>query len=140
MFGGPIIAFAFVALWAYCIFDVIRTDDSSVQNLPKMFWLLIVIFVPTIGSAAWLLLGRPSSANLQIRRERRPRPEAPNKPPSGSSERPRPSPEDHAAKREEALKRYMAEREEMLQQREAEVRRLEDELRRRERGDEGPPG
>jgi hypothetical protein len=135
MFGGGIFALAVLALWAYCIFDVIRTDDTSVQNLPKMFWLLIVIFVPTIGSIAWLLLGRPSGASWELSGPQRSRP-APPAPPTGFSEPPRPSPEDHAAKREEALKRYMADREEQLRKREEEVRRLEDELRRREHGDD----
>jgi hypothetical protein len=135
MFGGGIFALAVLALWAYCIFDVIRTDDTSVQNLPKMFWLLIVIFVPTIGSIAWLLLGRPQGAGFELRGPQTSRP-APSTPPTGFSEPPRPSSEDHAAKREEALKRYMAEREELLRNREEEVRRLEEELRRKERGDE----
>ena len=48
-----------LALWVYCILDVIATDDSLARNLPKGMWLLIVIFLPDIGSLAWLLLGRP---------------------------------------------------------------------------------
>jgi hypothetical protein len=46
-------------LWLYCIFDVISTDEAMMRNLPKGAWLLIVIFLPDVGSLAWLLLGRP---------------------------------------------------------------------------------
>jgi hypothetical protein len=49
-------------LWIYCILDVIATESILVRNLPKMAWLLIVIFVPTVGSIAWLALGRPPYA------------------------------------------------------------------------------
>jgi hypothetical protein len=35
-----------------------------VRNLPKTFWILLIIFLPTIGSVAWLLLGRPEKTRL----------------------------------------------------------------------------
>ncbi len=59
---GALASLVFIALWVYCVFEVIQTDEVIVRNLPKMIWLLIVIFVPTIGSIAWLLLGRPEGA------------------------------------------------------------------------------
>ena len=58
--GGLIL----LALYIYCIFDVIATDEVLIRNLPKTVWVLIVIFVPTIGSLAWLLLGRPPYAGF----------------------------------------------------------------------------
>jgi hypothetical protein len=64
IFGGGLIGLAILALWIYCIFDVIATDEALARNLPKIVWLLIVIFVPTIGSIAWLLLGRPEKAGF----------------------------------------------------------------------------
>ena len=51
-----------LALWIYCIFDVISTDEALIRNLPKTLWLIIVIFLPDVGSIAWLLLGRPMYA------------------------------------------------------------------------------
>jgi len=44
-----------LALWVFCIVDVIRTEDYRYQNLPKMAWLAIVIFLGDIGSIAWLV-------------------------------------------------------------------------------------
>lgn len=59
LFEEGLIPVLLLALWMYCIFDVIATDEGLARNLPKGFWLLIVIFLPDIGSLAWLLLGRP---------------------------------------------------------------------------------
>lgn len=63
-FGGGLLALMVLALWVYCILDVIATDDSAVRNLPKMLWLFVVIFIPTVGSVAWLILGRPQGTKF----------------------------------------------------------------------------
>ena len=57
--GGGLIGFLLIALWLYCIFDVIATDDVLIRSLPKLAWQLIVVVLPTNGSNAWLALGRP---------------------------------------------------------------------------------
>ncbi len=51
-------------LWVYCILDVIASESMLVRNLPKLVWLLIVVFLPDIGSIAWLLMGRPKGAGF----------------------------------------------------------------------------
>src|SRR4051794_22176138 len=51
-----------LGLWIYCIFDAISTDASMVRNLPKNFWIILVIILPDVGSIAWLVLGRPERA------------------------------------------------------------------------------
>jgi hypothetical protein len=48
-----------LALWIFCIFDVITTDQHACRNLPKMAWLLIVFLLPDIGSIMWLIAGSP---------------------------------------------------------------------------------
>lgn len=50
-----------LALWVFCILDVITTDEHAVRNLPKMLWLIIVLILPDIGSILWLVAGRPRS-------------------------------------------------------------------------------
>lgn len=57
--GPGAVGLLVLALWVYAIVDVIRTDEVLVRSLPKMLWLLIVLFIPTLGSLLWLLLGRP---------------------------------------------------------------------------------
>ena len=61
-YTGGLIGLALLALWVYCIFDVIATDEILIRSLPKMAWLFIVIILPDIGSIAWLALGRPQFA------------------------------------------------------------------------------
>ena len=57
---------AFVALfmfWIWALLDCIATDSAMCRNLPKPMWILIVVFIPDIGSLLWLLLGRPEKAS-----------------------------------------------------------------------------
>ncbi|WP_109509237.1 PLD nuclease N-terminal domain-containing protein [Nocardioides speluncae] len=58
IFIGPVIAI----LWLYCVVNVITSRDDEVRHLPKVWWLLIVLFFPLAGSVAWLAAGRPASA------------------------------------------------------------------------------
>jgi hypothetical protein len=132
--GRGIFALAALALWVYCVFDVIRTDQSNIQNLPKMAWLMIVILVPPIGPIAWLLLGRPRGTSFRLSSTEY-RPDAPPAPreQQGFPERQIPD-ADYQRRREEAIRRHQEEREEELKAREEELKRLEEELRRREQG------
>ncbi|QXC40720.1 PLDc N-terminal domain-containing protein [Rhodococcus qingshengii] len=49
-------------LWIFCIVDVITRDDAYIQYLPKVVWILIIIFLPTLGSVLWLVVGRGQNA------------------------------------------------------------------------------
>jgi len=131
IFGGGLFAFALLALWIYCIVDVIATNESLIRNLPKLVWLLIVILVPTIGSIVWLLLGRPERTGFA---------------PGDSTFRaePRGTRLDHSERRSLGTmapdddERYLAElddRTKRLRDWEADLRRREDELRHRDEDD-----
>ncbi|MGI9605672.1 MAG: PLD nuclease N-terminal domain-containing protein [Acidimicrobiales bacterium] len=52
------------ALWIWAVFDVIATDRVLVRNLDKTLWIMLVIFIPTVGAVAWLALGRPAGAGF----------------------------------------------------------------------------
>ena len=42
-----------LALWVYCLIDVIgRSDEGAIRHLPKLWWLLLVLFFPLVGSIA----------------------------------------------------------------------------------------
>ncbi len=47
------------ALVVYCVIDIIGTPAQRVRNLPKMVWLILVLFFPLLGSIAWFAAGRP---------------------------------------------------------------------------------
>lgn len=63
----------FLALWIFCIVDVITTPEQDVRNLPKVVWLILVVLLVDIGSLAWLIAGRnwgaktgsPTSRNVR---------------------------------------------------------------------------
>ena len=132
LYGGGIVALALLALWIYCIVDVIATDEALIRNLPKMVWLLIVIFVPTVGSIVWLLLGRPERAGFA---------------PGDSSYRAEPrggwadrrSPRSTGVMAPDDDPRFLAEVDERarkLREWEDDLKRREDDLRKREEGEE----
>jgi len=50
-------AFYFLLVIAALI-DIITRDDSRVQHLPKVLWMLLVIVLPLIGSILWFAVGR----------------------------------------------------------------------------------
>lgn len=62
LFVPGIAGIVVLALWVYCLFDVIASEAMLIRNLPKMAWLLIVLLLGVFGSVAWLLLGRPLNA------------------------------------------------------------------------------
>jgi len=66
IFGDGVVALALLVLWIFCILDVISTEEVLCRNLPKYFWLIIVIILPDVGSIAWLLLGRPVGAGFRL--------------------------------------------------------------------------
>lgn len=55
-----------IALMVFCLVDCIQTEPAEVRNLPKLAWIALIIIVPLVGSIAWLLAGRPSSATAGV--------------------------------------------------------------------------
>lgn len=95
IYGGGLLGLAVLALWLYCIFDVISTQEALVRNLPKMLWLVLVVILPAVGSISWLVLGRPAGAGFTPGETGYRRPEARSRPaprPIGQRTRPSSSP------------------------------------------------
>lgn len=65
IFGG-VLSLALLALWLYAILEVITTDSALCRHLPKGAWLILVIFLPSVGSIAWLIAGRPENKRFGI--------------------------------------------------------------------------
>lgn len=60
--GGLGLGVILTALWVYCLLEVIMTDEHLVRNLPKLTWVVIVLFTFEVGAVAWLVAGRPQSS------------------------------------------------------------------------------
>jgi len=121
-----LVGLALLALWLYCIYDVITTDEVLIRHLPKMPWLMIVIFLPDIGSIIWLIAGRPEKASF--------RPGGTTTSSFWKSTGPEDKPGYGAGLDLDSLSPIVREREERAQMRmrEEQLRRREEELRRRE--------
>ena len=120
-----------LALWLYAIFDVIATDEALMRNLPKPVWLLIVIFLPDVGSLAWLLLGRPLYAGWRPGDTTRRAPRrviGPEDRDDFPTSNPRPAPPRPLESKENELAAW-----------EERLRRREEELRRRQEDDGEDP-
>ncbi|MET0838287.1 MAG: PLDc N-terminal domain-containing protein [Marmoricola sp.] len=57
-------------LWVFSLIDVIGSDEGAIRHLPKLWWLLIVLFFPFVGSVAWLVAGRPVGPRRPSQHER----------------------------------------------------------------------
>lgn len=65
LYADGVVGLVLIGLWLFAVFDVISTEAALCRNLPKTFWLMIVLFLPDVGSIAWLLLGRPENAGFR---------------------------------------------------------------------------
>ncbi len=59
LFFGGFLGVLMLALWVFCVVDVMTTPSSQVRNLPKLAWVFVVVLLMDIGSIAWLVAGRP---------------------------------------------------------------------------------
>ena len=57
------------ALMVYCLIEAIGTPETSTRNLPKVVWILLILFFPLVGSIAWLVAGRPEARPTLSRHE-----------------------------------------------------------------------
>lgn len=48
-----------IILMVWCLIEAVSTDESRMRNLPKLWWILLILFFPLAGSIAWLVAGRP---------------------------------------------------------------------------------
>ena len=62
LFFDGALGFLLFALWLFCLFDVITTDESLVRNLQKTWWILIVLVLFDVGAVLWLVAGGPQGA------------------------------------------------------------------------------
>jgi hypothetical protein len=63
---GPLV----LLLCIFCVVDVLTTRGEP-RHLPRWGWLVLVLLFPVVGSAAWLVVGRPGRAGRRARRYQR---------------------------------------------------------------------
>ena len=65
-YGAGLLFALELGLVVYCVLNVLTTPDSEVRNLPKLGWLLLVLFFPVVGGIAWLVAGRPQTPTRSL--------------------------------------------------------------------------
>jgi hypothetical protein len=65
-----------LVLSVYALFSCIQTRDEDVPHLPKLVWIVLIVFVPYVGPITWLLLSRRAA----VTSERPARPAGPKPP------------------------------------------------------------
>ncbi|MFI2260407.1 PLD nuclease N-terminal domain-containing protein [Streptomyces tubercidicus] len=119
-----------LALWIYAFIDCLNTPESQVRGLPKVAWVLIVLLFGEVlvGPVAWLVAGKQRRAVTgggtpsEWRRNRRTKFVAPDDNPEFLRSLNQESRQRPDNKKDEAL----------LKDWEADLRRREDELRRKD--------
>jgi hypothetical protein len=56
---GGVIALVAIGLWLWALLECIVTEGRRCRNLPKLVWLLLIVFLPLIGTVGWFAFGRP---------------------------------------------------------------------------------
>ncbi|MCR8576524.1 PLD nuclease N-terminal domain-containing protein [Streptomyces sp. Isolate_219] len=114
-----------LALWIYAFIDCLNTPESQVRGLPKVVWVLIILLFGEVlvGPVAWLVAGKQrqpvkggGSTPSEWHRNRRTKFVAPDDNPEFL----------------QSLKKENTKDEALLKDWEADLRRREDELRRKE--------
>ncbi|WP_369248377.1 PLD nuclease N-terminal domain-containing protein [Streptomyces sp. R41] len=117
-----------LALWIYAFIDCLNTPEEEVRGLPKVVWVIIILLFGEVlvGPIAWLVAGRNrrgpagGSTPSEWHRNHRTQYVAPDDNPEFLN----------------SLKAENRKDEALLKDWEADLRRREEELRRRERGEE----
>ncbi|MEU8488177.1 MULTISPECIES: PLD nuclease N-terminal domain-containing protein [unclassified Streptomyces] len=119
-----------LALWIYAFIDCLNTPEEEVRGLPKVVWVIIILLFGEVlvGPIAWLVAGRnrhaPANGSTpsQWHRNHRTTFVAPDD-----------NPEFLHSLREEATSSEEVKDESLLKDWEADLRRREEDLKKRER-------
>lgn len=121
-----------LALSIYAFIDCVTTDEKHVRHMPKVLWAILVLLFPLVGSVSWLIAGKNRAALAAEGR-------SPGRGRGGWI-----APDDNPEFLEKLGTRERAQRrdedESLLKDWEADLKRREEELRRRESGDGGESG
>ena len=50
-----------IGLTIYAVMDAIQTEDTRVQHLPKLVWIVLILLFEPVGAIAWYVAGRQRS-------------------------------------------------------------------------------
>ncbi|WP_305784624.1 PLD nuclease N-terminal domain-containing protein [Symbioplanes lichenis] len=113
-----------LALLVVALIDCLSADEGGIRALPRTVWVFLILLFSPIGAIAWFVAGRPPRAIRMSNGELW-------RPGRGFPENERPAPDDDP----DFLRRMAASRredEDLMKKWEADLRRREEELRRKQ--------
>lgn len=124
-----LLSFVLLVLVVAALVDIITRQDGQVKHLPKVVWVLLVIFLPMIGSLLWFVIGHDYDTPMA-----RPRSGAPRRR-TGSASGAQATPTAQAERRITSTEEQLAslDREIEFHAEQARIRRIEAELAERRR-------
>ncbi|MCP9210170.1 PLD nuclease N-terminal domain-containing protein [Streptomyces sp. NEAU-Y11] len=122
-----------LALSIYAFIDCITTDEQDIRYLPKPIWAILVLLFPVVGSVSWLIAGRKRAVAGEVRGGARGGGGwvAPDDNPEFLKSLGGQKDEKDTGEAQEAAERPAEDDEQRLKSWEADLRRREEELRRK---------
>ncbi|MEU8387188.1 PLD nuclease N-terminal domain-containing protein [Micromonospora sp. NPDC048842] len=120
---GVLLFLVQIVLAVCALISCLSAEEGKIRALPRIAWVLIILFFPLVGSIAWFIVGREPS------------PGAGKGWPVGGGERQRPrpvAPDDDPEFLRSVEERAQQQDQELFQRWEEDLRRREDDLRRRD--------
>jgi hypothetical protein len=118
----------------FALISCLSAEDGEVRGLPRIVWVLIILFFPLLGSVVYFLAGRPIKAGGKPVTRR---------PGAGFPEPPRPkrplAPDDDPEFLKQLDAKGKREDEDLLRRWEEDLRRREDDLRKPGKSNEDVP-
>ncbi|MFF4881086.1 MULTISPECIES: PLD nuclease N-terminal domain-containing protein [unclassified Micromonospora] len=122
---GVLLFLVQIVLAVCALISCLSAEEGQIRALPRIAWVLIILFFPLIGSIAWFLAGRVPSAGTR------------KAGPAGNGrtgrQRPRPlAPDDDPEFLRSVQDRAQQQDQELFRRWEEDLRRREDDLRRQD--------
>ncbi len=77
-----------IGVTIYALIECIQTPEDEVRNLPKVFWIILILLFDIIGSIAWFVAGRAQGRAGPVPRSRPGQPPRAPRPPRGPDDDP----------------------------------------------------
>ncbi|MEU8115784.1 PLD nuclease N-terminal domain-containing protein [Micromonospora sp. NPDC048947] len=120
---GVLLFLVQIVLAVCALISCLSAEEGKIRALPRIAWVLIILFFPLVGSIAWFIVGREPSPGVR------------NGWSGGGGERQRPrpvAPDDDPEFLRSVEERAQQQDQELFQRWEEDLRRREDDLRRRD--------
>ncbi|MEV6815159.1 PLD nuclease N-terminal domain-containing protein [Micromonospora sp. NPDC051296] len=119
-----ILLFVVQVVLAVCaLISCLSAEEDDIRHLPRIAWVLIILFFPLVGSIAWFLAGRERKAGGNWATGTRPAERRPARPVA---------PDDDPEFLRSIEERSRKEDQELFRRWEEDLRKREDDLRKRE--------